>query len=77
MNKTLVILQEECAELIHIISKIHRFGLQDQNNRERLIQEAGDVMAMINCLLEEEVISDEELQNAVVLKLEKLKVWAK
>jgi NTP pyrophosphatase (non-canonical NTP hydrolase) len=77
MNKTLVILQEECAELIHIISKIHRFGLHDQNNRERLIQEAGDVMAMINCLLDEEAISDEELENAVALKIEKLKVWAK
>ena len=77
MNKTLVILQEECAELIHIISKIHRFGMNDRNNRERLVKEAGDVLALINCLLEEEVISDEELQNAVVLKLKKLKVWAK
>lgn len=77
MNKTLVILQEECAELIHIISKIHRFGLHDQNNRQRLIQETGDVMAMINCLLDEEAISDEELENAVALKIKKLKVWAK
>ena len=75
MNKTLVILQEECAELIHIISKIHRFGIEDRDNRPRLVQEAGDVMALINRLLEEDFMTDEELKNAIVAKIQKLKVW--
>ena len=77
MNKTLVILQEECAELIHIISKIHRFGMNDQNNRERLVQEAGDVMAMINFLIEEDYMTYKELHEAIAIKIDKLKVWAK
>ena len=77
MNKTLVILQEECAELIHIISKIHRFGIEDRDNRSRLVQEAGDVMALINRLLDEDFMTDEELETAVLAKIQKLEVWEK
>jgi len=77
MNKTLVILQEECAELIHIISKIHRFGIDDRNNRERLVQEAGDVLCMLRLLVEKNIVSNQELEKALLNKMDKLKLWEK
>jgi len=53
-QEILDILAEECAEVIHIISKIRRFGLNDCHpvtgkiNRERLEEELSDLSAMIN-----------------------------
>lgn len=50
-------LTEECAEAIQAVSKINRFGLdgkgpgKEGNNREELIQELGDVMAVILILV--------------------------
>lgn len=75
MNKTLVILQEECAELIHIISKIHRFGMESRGNRRRLIQEVGDVVALIEVLMDENIMTRQQILDAVELKHENLKVW--
>lgn len=74
MNKTLVILQEECAELIHIISKIHRFGMESRGNRRRLIQEVGDVVALIEVLMDENIMTRQQILDAVELKHENLKV---
>lgn len=56
----LSILQEECAEVIQIISKIRRFGInsfhpEDPNrlsNRERLVAELGDVKALVDLIKE-------------------------
>ena len=47
--ETMMILQEECAEVIQIISKIYRFGFDSRwpdetspNNREKMTEEIGD-----------------------------------
>ena len=50
------ILQEECAEVIHIISKIRRFGIHCTNldgisNFDLLNNEVGDVLAIIELLV--------------------------
>lgn len=49
MNKVqeeiLLILQEECAEVIQAICKVKRFGLQ--GNVEQLEQEVADVLCML------------------------------
>lgn len=76
------ILQEECGELITAISKIRRFGLFNTykdggTQQEHLTQEAGDVMLMIQLLIEHGVLNKEELEAAKERKATKLKVWSK
>ena len=73
-QEILDILQEECGELIVDISKIRRFGLKD--NRERLIQEIGDITCMIDLLIDQGILNVKEIAEARDRKKEKLKVWS-
>ena len=81
--EALGILQEECAEVIVEISKCTRFGtdsLHDktgQTHREMLENEIGDVLALIDILKEEYIITEENLNKAVQAKKDKLKKWSK
>jgi NTP pyrophosphatase (non-canonical NTP hydrolase) len=76
------ILQEECAEVIQSVSKISRFGIDNfkpgksVTNREHLEEELGDVLAMIDILLEKKLISLDKLEIAKSAKIEKLKKWS-
>jgi NTP pyrophosphatase (non-canonical NTP hydrolase) len=76
------ILQEECAEVIQAVSKISRFGIDNykpgkpKTNREHLEEELGDMLAMIDIMLEKSVISLEHLEIAKKAKIEKLKQWS-
>jgi hypothetical protein len=73
----LVILQEECNELSHAVSKIFRFGLKqshpdrDINNYNEVVKEAGDVYCLLHLLF-----SEEQLKHYANEKLEKLKVFS-
>jgi len=76
------ILQEECGELVVAISKVRRFGLHNSykdggTQKEHLTQEAGDVMLMIQLLVEQGVLDEDELKAASERKATKLKVWSK
>lgn len=82
-TEPLVILQEECAELIQIISKIYRWGLDSNNNgklplsnKEQLIQELGDVLALIRIVCTKNNISTLEIDSAIDNKLKKLKIYS-
>ena len=75
------ILQEECAEVIQAVSKIRRFGLKDKygnkdNNHDILIQEIGDVVAMIKVLLDSGLFTEDDIVKATELKLKKLEKWS-
>jgi len=76
------ILQEECAEVIQAVSKIRRFGIDNskqgsgQTNREHFEEEVGDVLAMIDILLINNVVSWGNLHKAKRAKIEKLKKWS-
>ena len=76
------ILQEECAEVIQAVSKISRFGIDNykpgkpKTNREHLEEELGDMLAMIDIMLELRVISLDNLEIAKKAKIEKLKKWS-
>jgi NTP pyrophosphatase (non-canonical NTP hydrolase) len=81
-QETLDILQEECGELVVAVSKVRRFGFENSykdggTQREHLTQEAGDVMLMIDLLIDQGVLSKEGLAQAKQRKAEKLKVWSK
>ena len=75
MNEVLVILQEECAEVIQIASKVHRFGL-DGDNKKRLEQELGDLQCMIDLRVEHKLVNPVMVEGHKQEKREKLKVWS-
>jgi NTP pyrophosphatase (non-canonical NTP hydrolase) len=83
VKEILLITQEECAEVTQAISKVFRFGLNerwpepiDPTNKERLEEEAGDLLCMIDIMVEHGIISDEKLNKARTSKREKLKMWS-
>ena len=81
-NEVMDILQEECAEVIQAVSKIRRFGMDNakhntgQTNREHLEEELGDMLAMIDILMANDLISWGNLHVAKRAKIEKLKKWS-
>ena len=75
LRETLVITQEECAEVIQVISKIFRFGLDE--NDHRLEDELGDLLCMVDLLVKQGVIRPDKLELAKRIKAEKLKKWSK
>lgn len=86
MNKTVEeimnIAQEECAEVIQMISKCRRFGIDTvhlksgESNRSCLTEEIGDVLAMIDLLQLHNVVTAEGLEAAKQEKFIKLKKWS-
>ncbi len=85
MKEVLLITQEECAEVTQAISKVFRFGFDDcwprgedwvPTNKERLEEEVGDLLCMIDIMVENGIISDENLNKARIRKRGKLKTWS-
>jgi NTP pyrophosphatase (non-canonical NTP hydrolase) len=76
------ILSEECAEVIQAVSKCHRFGLHNykpgkpKTNCEHLEEEIGDLLAMVDILLDIGVVDQVSLDVAKKAKIEKLKKWS-
>ncbi len=81
-NEVMDILQEECSEVIQAVSKIRRFGINnakpgtEYTNREHLEEELGDMLAMIDILMINDVVSWGNLHRAKRAKIEKLKKWS-
>ncbi len=81
-NEVMDILQEECAEVIQAVSKVRRFGIDnakpgtEYNNREHLEEELGDMLAMIDILMANNIVSWGNLHKAKRAKIEKLKKWS-
>jgi len=82
VSEALNLLQEECAEVIVEISKCRRFGLDTVHSHtklshtEMLQQEVGDVLALVDILVEEGIIDTLQLQAAKERKQKKLKQWS-
>ena len=76
------IFQEESAEVIQAISKIFRFGYNskhpqsDQTNREHLAEEIGDLIAMVQLVIENEIVDWRDVEIAKDKKFEKLHKWS-
>lgn len=81
-NEILNILQEECAEVIQMVSKCRRFGMDGTHlkdggtNRERLTEEIGDVLCMLKLAQDFDIVDADEVSDASFRKLEKLKIWS-
>jgi NTP pyrophosphatase (non-canonical NTP hydrolase) len=81
-KEILDITQEECAEVVVAVSKISRFGLDNykpgkpKTNRQHLEEEVGDLLAMVDLMLEHDIIDNSSVELARVAKKEKLKLWS-
>lgn len=79
-KEILLITQEECAEVTQAISKVFRFGFDDEykgeTNREHLEEEIGDLMCMIDLLIDNGIVSEAAVMTAKNEKLNKLMVWS-
>jgi NTP pyrophosphatase (non-canonical NTP hydrolase) len=82
IKETLCITQEECSEVSQAVSKIFRFGWESKhpktgvNNKEHLEEEIGDLLCMVDILVEKCIISDTQVNIARKAKREKLKTWS-
>jgi len=84
MNRTqeiLDLLQEECAEVIQNISKVRRFGLDNEylngtgTQREALVKEIADVSLLLGLLESQGLFTRDELKGHMDRKVEKLRRW--
>jgi len=80
-KEILLITQEECAEVTQAISKVFRFGFDSVhngvNNRQHLEEEVGDLMCMIDLLIDNGIVSEAAVMTAKNEKLNKLLTWSK
>lgn len=74
-QELLTVLMEECSEVSIEASKIIRFG-DSQNNLKNLEKEIGDLMCMVELLLENNMISIEKIEERSKIKREKLKIFS-
>ena len=76
----MIITAEECGELTQRCSKIIRkYSTIDQiqeDQRKKLLEEAGDVLCMIELMVENGILTNEELGVRVNVKRDKLKIWS-
>lgn len=76
------ILQEECGEVIVEVSKCRRFGLDSNHYKtglthtQMLENEIGDVLAMVDILVDQGIVSQANLDIAKQNKKEKLTKWS-
>ena len=69
----LVVTMEECGELTRACSKVLRHGTKDPKYLDNLIEEMGDVMAMIRIVQKTYDIDGGILENRVQKRLAKMR----
>jgi NTP pyrophosphatase (non-canonical NTP hydrolase) len=74
LQELMTITMEECGELIQECSKAIR--CEHYYDNDKLTEEVGDVMCMINLLHEYDLISWDEVDLRAEVKKEKLKKWS-
>lgn len=80
LQQLMIITAEECGELTQVCMKhLRKFDATEQIDdkwREKLVEEAGDVLCMIELMVEHGVLTNKELSARVNVKREKLKKWS-
>ena len=80
-QQLMAITAEECAELTQVCMKIMRkYDSLDKTAEDKfiklLIEEAGDVLCMLELLSEHGVVHWQDIEDRVLVKREKLKQWS-
>jgi len=68
-KEILLIAQEECAEVTQAISKVFRFGIEGE-------EEVGDLLCMIDLMIENQILDANVVHRATVNKRHKLAKWS-
>jgi NTP pyrophosphatase (non-canonical NTP hydrolase) len=80
LQQLVAITAEECGELTQVCMKIIRKYSNKQEIEaewhDKLVEEAGDVLCMIELLVEHELLTNKELGMRVNEKREKLSKWS-
>lgn len=81
IQQLMAITAEECGELTQVCMKIMRkydtlAGIEGDKYRELLVEEAGDVLCMLELLSEHNLVDWQELYNRADVKRNKLKQWS-
>jgi NTP pyrophosphatase (non-canonical NTP hydrolase) len=83
ITEALIITQEECAEVIQAISKFMRFGPDSRwptedssSTTECLTMEIGQLLCMIGILVDQGVVNEDAMMNAMEAKKVKLETWS-
>ena len=80
INELMIITMEECGELTQACSKVLRTMTKEGDIRadalEKLIQEVGDVMCMIELMEDHGLMKRSEVLAGVDAKREKLRRWS-
>lgn len=80
LQQLMVITMEECGELTQVCSKTIRkseeFHQIDSKQREKLIEEAGDVYAMLQLMMRYNLFSYYDLELRAKKKHKKLSKWS-
>jgi NTP pyrophosphatase (non-canonical NTP hydrolase) len=74
-TEALVITMEECGELTQACSKVIRTNQKEEYMRE-LTKEVGDVMCMIDLLVQNNLVDENNIKLCAKKKREKLKKWS-
>lgn len=81
VQQLMAITAEECGELTQVCMKIMRKydtveGIEGDKYRDLIVEEAGDVLCMIQLMVKHGLVTDEELDARVQVKMNKLKRWS-
>lgn len=79
-KEVLSIAQEECAEVIQSISKVFRFGMTEsydgQTNQQRLESELGDLLCMVELMIEKNLVNRKNISQSLLNKRKRLETWS-
>jgi NTP pyrophosphatase (non-canonical NTP hydrolase) len=81
IQQLMAITAEECGELTQVCMKVMRKyttleEIQNDKYKDLLIEEAGDVLCMIELMVEHGLLTNEELGARVTVKRGKLATWS-
>jgi len=83
VREALIITQEECAEVIQAVSKVMRFGFDScyptedsASTKECLDMELGQLLCMIGILVDQGVVDESAMMEAMEAKKIKLETWS-
>jgi len=73
-TELMLITMEECGELIEACSKTIR--CEDYEDHPKMIEEVGDVLLLIEMIINRGLVKQEDIDARKKVKIEKLKKWS-
>ena len=73
-TELMLITMEECGELIEACSKTIR--CEDYKDHPKMIEEVGDVLLLIQMIIDRGLVKQEDIDARKKVKIEKLKKWS-